>query len=188
MIVTRNDAATALHDVDSARRHSLTLFQYGLASPYLLLWGVLWIVAGAVGALSRDNAGIGWLVVDIVGFAGTGVLIAIQSRRYGEGDRRNRLFRCVATGTAVVAFVALTLSVFAPVSNVEILMLITMVVAAIYVVAGCWTGARYAVVGALLAALALGLHHLAPAHVPLMVPVLGGGALILGGLWMRSAR
>ena len=40
MTVTRNDAATALHDVDSARRHSLTLFQYGLAGPYLLLWGV----------------------------------------------------------------------------------------------------------------------------------------------------
>ena len=50
MTVTRNDAATALHDVDSARRHSLTLFKYGLAGPYLLLWGVLWIVAGAVGA------------------------------------------------------------------------------------------------------------------------------------------
>ena len=33
-----------------------------------------------------------------------------------------------------------------------------------------------------------GLYHLAPAHVPLMVPVLGGGALILGGLWMRSAQ
>ena len=90
MTVTRNDAATALHDVDSARRHSLTLFKYGLAGPYLLLWGVLWIVADAVGAG--------------------------------------------------------------------------------------------------LAALALGLFHLTPAHVPLMVPVLGGGALILGGLWMRSAR
>lgn len=188
MTVTRNDAATALHDVDSARRHSLTLFKYGLAGPYLLLWGVLWIVAGAVGALSPDNAGIGWLVVDIVGFAGTGYLIAIQSRRYGEGDGRNRLFRSVATGAVLVAFVALTLSVFAPVSDVEVLMLITMVVAAIYAVAGCWMGARYAVVGAGLAALALGLFHLTPAHVPLMVPVLGGGALILGGLWMRSAR
>ena len=148
----------------------------------------MWIVAGAVGALSPDNAGIGWLVVDIVGFAGTGYLIAIQSRRYGEGDGRNRLFRSVATGAVLVAFVALTLSVFAPVSGVEVLMLITMVVAAIYAVAGCWMGARYAVVGAGLAALALGLFHLTPAHVPLMVPVLGGGALILGGLWMRSAR
>ena len=188
MTVTRNDAAAALHDVDSARRHSLTLFKYGLAGPYLLLWGVLWIVAGVVSALSPDNAGLGWLVVDIVGFAGTGYLIAIQSRRYGEGDGRNRLFRSVATGAVLVAFVTLTLLVFAPVSDVEVLMLITMVVAAIYAVAGCWMGARYAVVGAGLAALALGLFHLTPAHVPLMVPVLGGGTLILGGLWMRSAR
>lgn len=187
MTVTRNDAATALHDVDSARRHSLTLFEYGLASPFLLLWGVLWIVAGAVGALSPDNAGIGWLIVDIVGFAGTGILIAVQSRRYGEGDGRSRLFRCVATGAVLVVFVALTLSVFAPVSDVEILMLITMVVAAMYVIAGCWTGGRYAVVGAALAAVAAGLFHLAPDLVPLIVPIVGGGTLILGGLWMRSA-
>ena len=44
MTVTRNDAATALHDVDSARRHSLTLFKYGLAGPYrpaFLLWGAV---------------------------------------------------------------------------------------------------------------------------------------------------
>ena len=188
MTVTRNDAATALHEVDSARRHSLTLFQYRLASPFLLFWGVLWIVAGVVGALSPDNAGIGWLAVDIVGFAGTGVLIAAQSRRYGEGAGRSRLFRCTATGAVLVAFVALTLSVFAPVSGVEVLVLVTLVVAAMYVVAGCWTGGRYAVVGVVLAAVAVGLFHLAPGLVPLIVPFVGGGTLILGGLWMRSAR
>ena len=81
MTITRNDAATALRDADSASRRSLALFQYGLASPFLLLWGALWIVAGAVAALSPDNAGIGWLVVDIAGLAGTGILIAVQSRR-----------------------------------------------------------------------------------------------------------
>ena len=188
MTITRNDAATALHDVNSARHHSLTLFRYGLASPFLLLWGVLWIVAGAVGALSPENAGIGWLAVDIVGFAGTGVLIAIQSRRHGEGAGRNQLFRCIAIGTVLAAFVALTLWVFAPVSNVEVLTLITLLVAATYVLAGCWAGGRYAVVGAVLAAVAIGLFHLAPDLVPVIVPFAGGGTLVLGGLWMRSAR
>ena len=188
MTVTRNDAATALHDVDSAGRHSLTLFQYGLASPFLLLWGVLWIVAGVVAALSPDNAGVGWLAVDIAGFAGTGILIAIQSRRYGEGAGRSQMFRCLATGAVAVAFVALTLFVFAPVSDVEVLMLITLVVAAAYVVAGCWAGGRYAAVGLVLAGVAIGLFRLAPGFVPLVVPFVGGGTLILGGLWMRSVR
>ena len=182
MTVTRNDAATALHDVDSASRHSLRLFQYGLASPFLLLWGVLWIVAGAVAALSPDNAGIGWLVVDIAGFAGTGILIAVQSRRYGEGAGRS-----LATGVVVAVFVALTLSVFAPVSHVEVLMFITLIVAAAYAIVGCWAGRRYALIGAVLAGVAIGLHSLAPELVTVVVPFAGGGMLILGGWWMRSA-
>ena len=187
MTITRNDAATALRDADSASRRSLALLQYGLASPFLLLWGALWIVAGAVAALSPDNAGIGWLVVDIVGIAGTGVLVASQSRRYGEEAGRSQLFRCIWTGAVLVAFVALTLSVFAPVSDVEVLTLITLVVAAAYVVAGCWIGGRYAAVGVVLAGVAIGLFHLAPDFVPVVVPFVGGGTLILGGLWMRRA-
>lgn len=95
MTITSTDAANALHDVDSARRHNLALFQYGLTSPFLLLWGALWIVAGAVCAISPDNADIGWLVVDVVGFATTGVLIAVQTHRYGEGVGRDWMLRCM---------------------------------------------------------------------------------------------
>ena len=186
MTITTNDAATALHDVDSASRHSLALFGYGLASPFLVLWGALWIVAGAVAALSPDNAGVGWLVVDIAGLAGTSVLIAAQSRRYGEGAGRSQLFRCLATGAVVAGFVVLTLSVFAPVTSVEVLTFITLVVAAAYVIAGCWTGGRYALVGAVLAGVAVGLHSLAPDLATVVVPFAGGGTLILGGVWMRS--
>jgi len=187
MTITSTDAANALHDVDSARRHSLALFQYGLTSPFLLLWGALWIVAGAVCAISPDNADIGWLVVDVVGFATTGVLVAVQTRRYGEGVGRDWMLRCMATGVVLVSFVALTLSVFAPVTGVDALMLITLLVAAAYATAGCWTGGRYAVVGAVLAAVAVGFFHLAPTLVPVVIPFVGGGTLILGGLWMRSA-
>ena len=87
----------------------------------------------------------------------------------------------------MVAFVALTLAVFAPVSNVGALTFITLVVAAAYVIAGCWAGARYAVVGAVLAGVAIGLFHLAPDFVPVVVPFVGGGTPILGGVWMRRA-
>ena len=149
---------------------------------------MLWIVAGAVSALSPENAGIGWLGVDIVGFAGTGVLIAVQSRQYGEGSGRNGLFRWIATVTVLVAFAALTLSIFAPVSNVDVLTFIALLAAATYVIAGCWTAGRYAVVGVMLAAVAIGLFHRAPGLVPVIVPLVGGGTLILGGLWMRSTR
>ena len=187
MTVNKDDALTALHDVESAERRSQTLFRYELASPYLLLWGALWIVAGAVGALSPANGNIGWTAVDAVGVLGSAWLIVRHARRCGERHERVLLLRYVATFAVLAAFVGLTLIIFAPVSAAEVLMLITLQVAAVYAIAGCWVGLRYAVVGVALAGLAIGVFHLVPAMLTLIVPFVGGGAIILSGLWMRRA-
>ena len=187
MSMSKDDALSALHDVESAERRSQTLFSYGLASPFLLLWGVLWIVAGAVGALSPANTGIGWAAVDAVGLVGTGLLIALHARRYGKGGDRIRLVRYLGTFAVLAAFIGLTLMLFAPVSGGAVTMFITLVVATGYAMAGCWIGIRFAAIGVSLAGLAVGIFHLAPALLPLIVPFAGGGALILGGLWMRRA-
>ena len=188
MTVSKGDALSALNDIDSTKRRSRTLFRYRLASPYLLLWGALWIVAGAVGALAPAHGGIGWAAVDAVGFIGTAWLILRQARRGGERGERLRLLRYAATFAVLAAFVGLTLMVFAPVSGADVNMLITLVVATAYTAVGCWAGLRYAAVGVALAGLAVGVFHLAPAMLPLIVPFIGGGALIVGGLWMRRVR
>lgn len=188
MTVTRDDAASALREIDRAGRHSRTVFRYWLASPYFLLWGALWIAAGAVGALSPGNAGLGWAAADAAGILGTAWLAVRQSRSgAGEGGRA-RTLRSLGTGAALAAFIGLTLTVFAPVTGVEIQTFIVLLVAAVYAIAGCWFGLRYAVMGAALAGLAIAAFAFAPADLAYIVPVLGGGALILGGLWMRRPR
>ena len=188
MTVTRDEAASRLDEIDTARRRSLTLFNYGMASPYLLLWGGLWIVAGVMGAASPGNAGIGWLAVDVVGLAGTFCLVLSQSRRAPERSGRLGMVRFIGAAVVLAAFIALTFRVFAPVTGVQVQTFITLLVAATYAIVGCWLGLRYAVVGAALAALAAGAFQLAPAQLPLIVSLLGGGALVLGGVWMRRAR
>ena len=188
MTVTRDDAASALRDIDKAERHSLTLFQYTAGSPYLLLWGPLWIAAGAVGALSPENIGVGWAAADAVGLAGTAYLAVVQSRRFGRDGGRAGTYRFLGTAVVLAAFITLTLAVFAPVSGVAIQTFIVLLVAAVYALVGCWIGLRFAVVGAVLAGLAVGAFYYAPAHAAYIVPFLGGGALILAGLWMRWAR
>ena len=188
MNMTRGEAEAALRDAGRTHEHSVRLFGYGLASPHLLLWGVLWVVAGAVGAVSPDTAGIGWLIVDIVGIAASGYLVVRNARRYSEDSIRIQGLRYAATGVVLAAFVAMTLMIFAPASGAEVQLFITNIIAAIYMIAGFWIGRRYAIVGAVLATLAAGAFHLAPAHLALIVSILGGGALILGGLWMRRAR
>ena len=187
MSVSKDDASSALHDIEATERRSRLLFGYGLASPYLLMWGALWLIAGTIGAVSPAHTAIGWGVVDIVGLLGTAYLIVRHARRCGERSDRIHLLRYVGSAAALAAFVGLTLMVFAPVKGVDVLMLFTLVAAAGYVVAGCWSGLRYAVVGVALGGLAVGVFLLAPAYLHLIVPFAGGGALILGGLWLRRA-
>ena len=103
MSMTKGDARSALQDVETAQRRSETLFRYGLTSPFVLLWGVLWIVAGAVGALSPANTGIGWAAVDIVGLIGTGLLVALHARRYGESGDRIHLIRYLGSFAVLAA-------------------------------------------------------------------------------------
>ncbi len=187
MNVTKNDAETALHDAGRAGEQSLTLFNYEMASPYLLLWGILWIVAGTIGVISPGNAGLGWLIADTIGIVATGYLVAGNARRFAEDNTRNEGLRYVATVAVLTAFITMTFVIFAPVSGVEIQTFITILVAAIYMIMGFWTGYRLSAIGAVLAALVVIAFFYSPAQFPLMVSVLGGGALILGGLWMRRA-
>jgi len=187
MSVSKDEASSALHDIEAMGRRSRTLFAYDLGSPYLLLWGVLWMIAGVVGAVSPANSGIGWGAVDIVGLLGTAYLIVRHARRCGERSERIHLLRYVGSVATLAAFIGLTLMVFVPVSGAEVLMLITLLVAAVYAITGCWVGLRYAIIGVVLGGLAVAVFLLAPAYLNLIVPFVGGGALILGGLWMRRA-
>ena len=187
MSVSKDDAQSALHDIETTARRSRTLFGYGVASPYLLLWGALWIVAGAVSALSTANPGIVWGAVDIFGLLATAWLIVRHGRRCSEPGDRGRLLRYVGSAAALAAFIGLTLMIFAPISGGKVLMFFTLLGATVYAIVGCWVGLRYAAVGIALAGVAVGVFLLAPAYLSSIVPFAGGAALILGGVWMRRA-
>ena len=187
MITTKNEAEMALRDAEEAEEHSLTLYHYEIASPYLLLWGILWIIAGTFSIVLPEHTRTGWLIVDTIGIVATGYLVARDSQRFATGDARTEGIRYAATVVVLSAFITMTFMLFAPVSDIEIQTFITILVAAIYMILGLWTGYRLTVIGAILAVLVISALFLAPAQFPLMVSILGGGALIAGGLWMRRA-
>jgi hypothetical protein len=72
-----------------------------------------------------------------------------------------------------------------PVNGRQIEAFIPLVVAASYAVMGCWVGLRLTVAGGALAALTLCGFFFVPAYFSLWMAVVGGGALVLGGLWLR---
>ena len=193
MNVSRTDAQAALQEVDSATRQSRTHLGYQFASLALLVWGALWIIAGVIGAIWPNAAGAGWIGIDVVGTVAMGYLVVRHARRFA-GDGASGVFRPSAqairfgvTAAVLVGFAAMTALIFGPASATEIMAFITVVIAAIYMVIGLWTGLRLFVLGAVLAALVVSAFLIAPVQLPLIVSLLGGGALVLGGLWMRWA-
>ena len=188
MNITKDDAAAALRDVGETGEYSLSLFHYGITSPYLLLWGALWIIAGIVSVLSPHNTGIGWLVVVTIGIIATGYLAVGDARRFAKHSARGEGLRFLATVAVLAAFLTMTFVVFAPVSGVEIQTFITILIAAIYMILGFWTGKLLSAIGADLAILVAIAYFFLPSHFPLIVSILGGVTLIIGGVMMRNAE
>jgi len=187
MSVTREEAENAMRDMDQARTQSQELYGYQEASPYFLIWGVLWIVAAVLTTLISGRDGLIWLTVDAVGLVVCTYICVVSARRYSGANGFVYGLRYGATAVAYALFIGMALAVFAPVSGEQILTFIVMLISVTYVVAGLWFGLRYAVVGLVIGVLAAVAFFFVPAYVTLIAAGLGGGTLILTGLWLRRA-
>ena len=188
MVLTQSEAAAALQDIDDAREQSRQMFVYQMASPYLLLWGAIWLVGGLAPLPLPANPSIAWMVLDAVGIAGSIWIGFTNKRRYsGNTAARSWAWRYAASFTTVFVFAILTVVVFEAHSAAQGMTFAAILTGAIFTAVGVWVGARYVVTGIVLAAVAVAAHFL---KVPYEVPVIcfaGGATMMLGGLWMRRA-
>lgn len=196
MTLSPSEAAETLRDITAVQTHSQRAYAYREASPHLLIWGVLWAVGyGLTAALPRHGDAI-WIAVITIGFlAGYAVSFRAAVRRDTQAGtplaeaRRRAAAKLVWTFNAIwfiaAMFVAASLAVMSPVNGRQIGAFIPLVLAAAYAVMGLWLGRRFTIAGAVLAALTLGGFFLLPVYFSLWMAVVGGGALILGGLWLR---
>ena len=188
MTLSATEAAAALQDVDSARAQSRELFIYRMASPYLLLWGTLWIVGGFIPVPIPANPSVAWMVLDAVGVAASIYISFTNTRRFsGVAAGRKSAWRYGATFAVVFLFALATVIVFEARNAGQGMTFAALLTSAIFAAVGIWTGLRYAAVGAALAAVAVAAHFL---HVPHEVSVIcfaGGATMMLGGFWMRRA-
>jgi hypothetical protein len=179
MTLSPQDASAALHDIEAAEARSATLRDYQHASPHLIAWGVLWMIGYGLNDLFPMHANAIWSVVVPVG------LIADLAAMRGKG--RDNAWRQFAAIGAVSAFVVALVLVMAPVSGRQVATVIPLFVALLYVLRGIWVGPRYVVAGLAIAALTLTGFWLVGSYFSLYMAAIGGGALILGGLWLRRA-
>lgn len=179
MTIPRQAAADALENAENAERRSITAYRYQKFSPHLFLWGVIWIV-GYMVAYFRAGAGTIWLALVPIGLLGS-----FWIDRHSE---RSRGWNYGVDCLAIFLFIYAVFAILPPKSPAQAAALFPLVIALLYVFFGMSTRAtRIALLGFALGALTVSGFFWLPQYFLLWMAGVGGGALTLGGAWLRRA-
>lgn len=182
MPISPAEAQNALHDISRAERSSAALYRYRHASPHLIVWGLIWAV-GYGATYAKPQLGVLWPVLVGIGtFASAWIGWKFKPAKPGGYD-----WRLAGTWLAIFLFIAAIFAVMPPRSVAEVSAFFPLLVALFYGLIGIWIrGARLVLTGAAVGALTIIGFFFLPQIFLLWMAVVGGGALILGGFWLRS--
>ncbi len=181
MSLSRQQAEEALHDITRTERRSFSAYGYKSAAPFLILWGLLWLVGYGGTDLFPAFANWIWLAVAVFG----SVASALIGIRIKSGTQRFS-WRIFFTWLAALAAFSSLLAILRPVSGEQLGAVIPLVVGWAYVILGIWMGSRFAIAGAAIVVLTLVGFFYLPSHFALWMAAIGGATLIGTGLWLRS--
>lgn len=166
-------AQDSLHSIAAAQRQAFELRNYREVGSLVVAWGLVWLAGFAtlqfLPALAAWVWPLGWAMA--LGWTAT------RPRRQGDG-------RTLVTWLVALGFVALLLLVVRA-DMPTAAMVFGLVLAASYLAMGIWAGRRFAMLGALVLVAAGFGWWLAPQWLYAALALGGGGALILGGLWLQ---
>jgi len=183
MPITHVEAQEALRDIARTGRASATAHGYQHASPHLIVWGAIWAFGYGLSYSRWQYSGAVWPVLSLIGVAAS-FWIGWQSR---SAQSEHYDWRFAATALAVFAFIAALFAIMPPRTDAQLGAFFPILVALFYAIVGIWTrGTRILLTGMAVAALTLVSYFLLPQYFALLMAGVGGGGLILGGLWLRS--
>ena len=193
MNVTRDEAAKALDEIGRAGSRMTRLSIYADIAPMLVLWGLIWLAANLVTEFRPEFSGRAWLAGEVIGTPLTLYLVIRHARRSGArirqagGDPKAAGNRIGLLGAIVFCFITSMSVVVAPLNQRQTDAFISLFFAFGYAMGGVWGGWRLVAIGAATAAAILFGYFGLQEHFYLWMAVVGGGALIAGGLWLRAA-
>jgi hypothetical protein len=180
-VIDQQDAASALASIETARRRSGELRRYAHAGSKLIGWGLVWLVCNLLTQFEPTWGARSWLFGVPIG-----ILWSMRTPGLGGGAGQG-VGRYMLTGLAIAGFFATIFAVAGVKDPLQANAIASLTVAAAYIAVGIWTGARFAGIGLVLAALVLFGWFGDRAHLALWLALGGGGALIVSGLWLRRA-
>ncbi len=186
MSIRREEAAEALKTATAAAGRSVAAAGYARTAPYLFVWGGVWVLANLAGLVGGLHRGLVWLALSTLGVVAS-VIISLRIRGPGGGGRRESVVRALLLALAIALFAMAMPIVLPGLTYMQVESLICLAVGAAYVVMGTFTGLRLSAVGMLVMLGAIAAHVWGGPIFFLWMALVGGGGLILGGLWLRRA-
>jgi hypothetical protein len=185
MTITRDAATQALGEIDAAAGRAAEFKTYARMAPFLMIWGLVWMVCDLLTQFA-PQWGLAWPIGVGAGTVASIVMGFSLPRDGFTPAERAKGWRHMASWFLVIAFVIALFQVV-PLTNVrETHSVFGLVFGFIYVGMGLWTGWRMAALGAALIVLTF-VGFFAIGHwYWLYMGLVSGGALLLGGLWLRK--
>jgi hypothetical protein len=184
MTFDRDSAVSSLAAIEQTEARTTQAIFYGLASLFLILWGVVTTVGYVAEQAFPRQAGWMWLVLQVSGFA---VMVAmVRGQRRVLTPVQQRLgWRLVWAQVALIGFALLVIVVLGPFGGRQLNAFWLLVFMLGYVLAGIWVGRFFILSGVAIAVLTVSGFCWSGAWFPLWMALVNGGFLIAGGLWLR---
>ncbi|TWC00507.1 hypothetical protein FBZ93_105304 [Bradyrhizobium macuxiense] len=181
-MIDSQQASAALNDINDIV-HRLRQSQiYQTASLIIIMWGVL-VFLGYIANYTWPPQGYAiWAVVDLVGIAGSIAIATFSGTGPGAGAFAIRLLMAFLLFIAFGIFCSVVLGHFGPRQMLVFWPVFTML---FYALAGLWFGYAFIVIALGSSALIVTAYFYAGPALLLWMALVHGGALVLGGLWMR---
>ncbi len=184
MSLSSSEANDALRDIRKTEQASSTTYGYRVASPHLIIWGVIWAISYGATWLAPGW----WLVWPVLGTIGLAASFWVGRRKVQAKTGAGYGWRYLATSVAVFAFIAAVFSVLQPRSGEQIGAFMPILVALFYALTGIWARApRMLATGVVVGVLTVGGYFWLQPYFMLWMAGVGGGALVLSGLWLKTA-
>jgi hypothetical protein len=187
-MISAQQASNALKEAAAAERRSADAFNYSQSAPHCFVWGVVWLLGyGAEALIPPAHPGWTWLGWWWVGLSLAGAAASAAIGR-GQGiSRPGKSWRMSVLFLIVWLFTGALFAVLHPQSDLQVGAYFPLLFAAIYAAIGLWMGLRYILVGVFMAVATLGAYFYLREYFFHWMALVGGGSLLLTGLWMRQA-